>query len=118
MPNINDRRQIHPLYSKKRINECAKNIGISIKDHNGFVSAEDEIVVENWRASHAHIINTWQFILRQRIKKNAKIYFAQRLKRKNTIYDKLQRFPDMLLARMHDIAGCRLIFENEKDMMK
>ena len=112
MPNIKDRRQIYPIYPKQKINNCAKNIGISKRKHNGIVSAADEEVVENWRASHTHVINTWQIILRQKINKNTETYFAQRLKRKNTIYDKLQRFPDMLLARMHDIAGCSLIFSN------
>lgn len=110
-----DRRQIYPQFSKKEINRAAMNIGITLKKH-GFISSEDEDIVENWRASHTHILNTWQFILRNRIN-GKKIIFAQRLKRKNTIYDKLKRFPDMQLARMHDIAGCRLIFRNEKDMI-
>ena len=35
---------------------------------------------------------------------------AQRHKRKRTIFGKLQRFPEMQLARMDDVAGCRLIF--------
>ncbi len=38
------------------------------------------------------------------------IAVAQRHKRKRTIFDKLQRLPGMQLARMDDIAGCRLIF--------
>ena len=117
MPNIKDRRQIYPEYSKQKVNNSAKNIGIDMREHNGIVSAEDEKVVENWRASHTHILNTWQFILRNRIN-GKKIIFAQRLKRKNTIYDKLQRIENMQLARMHDIAGCRLIFKDEKDMME
>ena len=117
MADVKDRRQIYPLYSKQKVNNCANNIGRDIREHHGFISSEDEKVVENWRASHTHILNTWQFILRQRIVEKSSVYFAQRLKRKNTIYDKLQRFPDMLLARMHDIAGCRLIFNNSQDMM-
>ena len=112
-----DRRQIYPEYSRQKVNNSAKNIGISIKEYNDIASSEDEEVVENWRASHTHVLNTWQFIVRKRIE-GRKIIFAQRLKRKNTIYDKLQRFPNMLLARMHDIAGCRLIFRNEKEMLK
>lgn len=38
------------------------------------------------------------------------ITIAQRLKRRPTIIDKLEREPGMSLSRMHDIAGCRLIF--------
>jgi ppGpp synthetase/RelA/SpoT-type nucleotidyltranferase len=37
---------------------------------------------------------------------------AQRLKRRYTIVDKLFREPRMDLARMDDVAGCRLIFQN------
>ena len=111
-----DRRQIYPKFSKKEINKAASNLGRTLKEH-GFISASDEDIVENWRASHTHILNTWQVVLRNRIKGNS-VIFAQRLKRKNTIYDKLERFPDMQLARMHDIAGCRLIFKNEADMLE
>lgn len=107
-----DRRQIYPKFSKKEINKAASNLGRTLKE-NGFISASDEDIVENWRASHTHILNTWQVVLRNRIKGNS-VIFAQRLKRKNTIYDKLERFPDMQLARMHDIAGCRLIFKMKR----
>lgn len=37
------------------------------------------------------------------------IEVAQRLKRAQTILDKLGRIPEMKLARMHDIGGCRAI---------
>lgn len=111
-----DRRQIYPIYSKQKINNSAKNIAKDLIEHDGIISSDDEKLVENWRASHTHVLNTWQVILRDRIKKNKGILFAQRLKRKNTIYDKLKRFPDMEFTRMHDIAGCRLVFNKETDM--
>jgi ppGpp synthetase/RelA/SpoT-type nucleotidyltranferase len=38
-----------------------------------------------------------------------KVDVAQRLKRGQTIIDKLGRIPGMELARMHDIGGCRAI---------
>jgi len=69
--------------------------------------------LENWRAAHKHVLNTFQSILRNRTKgKKPKIEVAQRLKRRPTIVDKLFREPKMQLARMDDVAGCRLIFEN------
>lgn len=110
----NDRRLIYPLYSKEKVNKAAQNL---ISSH-GEIDPSDETIIENWRASHTHILNTWQIILRKRIKKISGVIFAQRLKRKNTIYDKLSRYPDMKLARMHDIAGCRLIFKNEADLIQ
>ena len=42
MPNIKDRRQIYPEYSKQKVNLCAKNIGRDKREHNGIVSSEDE----------------------------------------------------------------------------
>lgn len=43
-------------------------------------------------------------------KNNATV--GQRLKRRNTIIDKLVREPNMPLSAMQDIAGCRIIFNN------
>lgn len=40
-----------------------------------------------------------------------------RLKRRPTIENKLRRFPEMRLARMHDIAGCRVIFGTIEDLL-
>jgi putative GTP pyrophosphokinase len=69
--------------------------------------------IETWRAAHKYVLNTFQSILRNRRKKaKRKIEIAQRLKRRSTIVDKLFREPKMELARMDDIAGCRLIFPN------
>ncbi|WP_419855060.1 RelA/SpoT domain-containing protein [Candidatus Poriferisodalis sp.] len=39
---------------------------------------------------------------------------TQRLKRRSTIWDKLRREPDMNLARMHDIGGCRVVLPSLK----
>ncbi len=71
---------------------------------------EDELhAVEAWRAGHKNVLNTFQALLRTRAK-GTSIQVAQRLKRRMTIIDKLFRQPEMQLARMDDVAGCRLIF--------
>ena len=67
--------------------------------------------LESWRMAHRDVINTFQALLRGRAK-NLDIAVAQRLKRRVTIVDKLSRQPGMQLARMDDIAGCRLIFSD------
>ena len=41
------------------------------------------------------------------------VVVTQRLKRMPTIIDKLARYPQMNLARMHDIGGCRAILPSE-----
>ncbi|MGK2943045.1 MAG: RelA/SpoT domain-containing protein [Immundisolibacter sp.] len=71
--------------------------------------------MEEWRAAHRGVLNTFQAILRNRTRGTA-VSVAQRHKRKLTIFDKLQRIPGMQLARMDDVAGCRLIFQSIEDL--
>ena len=71
---------------------------------------QDELAaIEAWRAGHKNVLNTFQASLRTRAKGSG-VQVAQRLKRRSTIMDKLSREPKMQLARMDDVAGCRLIF--------
>lgn len=78
-------------------------------------TADDLRVIEDWRAAHRGVLNTFQAILRNRTR-GTKVSVAQRHKRKTTIFDKLSRLPRMQLARMDDVAGCRLIFRSVKDL--
>ncbi len=98
-------REIFPKFSKNRVDKAGRNIRKKIS------TQEDIDVIENWRASHTHILNTFQATLRN-LAKNKNVVVAQRLKRRSTIFDKLTRQNGMSLARMHDIAGCRLIFKD------
>lgn len=68
-------------------------------------------MLDDWRSAHRAVLNTFQAILRVRAK-GKPITVAQRHKRKATILDKLERLPKMALARMDDVAGCRLIFDD------
>lgn len=90
---------------------------------NGTATDEDLRLVDQWRASHGYVINTFQAWLKGQIgKKDYYVEFAQRLKRRNTVIDKLQRVDrngKHLIAdvsAMHDFAGCRMIFENLDDL--
>lgn len=75
-------------------------------------------VLDNFRALHAMPLNSFQATLRQRIDRLGITNFivAQRIKRKPTILDKLHRFADMQLKRMHDIGGIRAILPSMKDL--
>lgn len=75
----------------------------------------DLTAIDTWRAAHRSVLNTFQAILRNRTR-GTEIVVAQRHKRRSTIFGKLQRFPKMQLARMDDVAGCRLIFPNAEEM--
>lgn len=99
----------YPGGSKSRVSRA----GNAVRNNNQ--TAEDLAVIELWRAAHRAVLNTFQAILRTRLR-GRNVIVAQRHKRKNTIFDKLQRLPAMQLARMDDVAGCRLIFRNIKEL--
>jgi len=92
-----------PGGSKTRVNQA----GDAIRSRTP--TPEDLRIIEEWRAAHRAVLNTFQAILRNRTR-TTNIVVAQRHKRKSTIFGKLDRFPEMQLARMDDVAGCRLIF--------
>jgi len=103
-----EQKTSYPGGSKSRVNKAGNNI------RNELASEEDMGVFEAWRAAHRVVLNTFQAYFRMDIKRNSEyqMVMAQRHKRKNTIINKLDRLPKMLLSRMDDIAGCRLIFED------
>lgn len=101
--------QSYPGGSKSRVSRAGSNV------REDKATADDLAVIEEWRASHRGVLNTFQAILRTRTR-GTNISVAQRHKRKRTIFDKLQRLPSMQLARMDDIAGCRLIFRSISDL--
>ncbi|MDO9553385.1 RelA/SpoT domain-containing protein [Rhodonellum sp.] len=100
-----------PGGSKTKVNKAGDSIKSDVVDF------EQYAIVDEWREAHRAVLNTFQAILRTRTKGSG-IIVAQRHKRRNTIIDKLFRFPDMELSRMDDVAGCRLIFSNTEDMYR
>lgn len=98
-----------PGGSKSRVNRAGDNV------RAGTANAEDLLIIEEWRAAHRAVLNTFQAILRERAQ-TAGAMVAQRHKRKRTIFDKLTRLPGMSLSRMDDVAGCRLIFKKSNDL--
>lgn len=107
----NNLKKKYPGGSKSRVNRAGENIRKGTQTHS------DLKVIEEWRGSHRAVLNTFQAILRMRTR-NQQITVAQRHKRRTTIYDKLSRHPEMQLARMDDVAGCRLIFKNITSLYK
>lgn len=98
-----------PGGSKSRVNRAGDKV------RTGTPSQEDLAVIEEWRAAHRAVLNTFQAILRNRTR-TKNITVAQRHKRKRTIFDKLRRLPGMRLSRMDDVAGCRLIFAGIQEL--
>jgi putative GTP pyrophosphokinase len=100
---------VFPGGSKSRVNRAGERV------RTGRVTPEDLFVIDEWRAAHRAVLNTFKANLIQRARGRG-ITFAQRHKRKRTIVNKLQRFPAMNLSRMDDVAGCRLIFKSSRDL--
>ncbi len=79
----------------------------------------DIATVDQWRGSHSKVLDTFKIFFRRRIESSgSNAEFVQRLKRRNTVIDKLRRRKSdgsKLIGdvtSMQDFAGCRLIFEN------
>lgn len=98
-----------PGGSKSRVNKAGANV------RAGKATVDDFRVIDEWRAAHRNVLNTFQAILRTRTR-GTRVTVAQRHKRRRTIFGKLQRFQEMKLSRMDDVAGCRLIFPSIKDL--
>ena len=97
--------KLFPGGSRKRVSRA----GDAVRDK--VPTAEDLVVIEQWRAAHAYVLNSFQALLRGRTR-NQDVVVAQRHKRRSTITGKLRRHPQMRLHRMDDVAGCRLIFRS------
>ena len=75
--------------------------------------------INNWRASHAFPLNTFQVNLRRKGRLlDEECLVAQRIKRLTSIQHKLERFPNMKLSQMQDIGGCRAILRDVKRVRK
>jgi putative GTP pyrophosphokinase len=106
---MNKEAKPFPGGSKSRVNRAGDNV------RHECATADDLVAIDEWRAAHKVVLNTFQASLRNRTR-NKNIVVAQRHKRRNTIFNKLSRQPKMELSRMDDIAGCRLIFESVEDL--
>ena len=76
-------------------------------------------VINNWRASHAYPLNTFQITLRNKARKIEKnVIVAQRSKRLESIHRKLAAKQSMRMVQMQDIAGCRAVFKTMRSVQR
>tara|TARA_R100001369_G_C3318277_1_gene168506 strand:- start:1287 stop:2441 length:1155 start_codon:yes stop_codon:yes gene_type:complete len=110
-----------PQNSKNRVRTAGKRVAKVMSEHNGllqwglFISEDEYDVLENWRTAHGAVLNTAQAWLRG-LEKDQVPIVGQRLKRLNTIIDKLATGRARDLSTMNDIAGVRLIFRSEQEL--
>ena len=94
-----------------------KQIGQKIRN-NVPLDIEDIRSLSEFRMGHEKILADFRYLFNSKInnKNSLEILFAQRLKKRDTIYNKLKRHSEMDITRMHDIAGARLIFNSISEL--
>ena len=75
-------------------------------------------IIGNWRAAHAYPLHVIYMHLRRMGENNPDIIVAERLKRLDSILNKLRREPSMSLWTMQDLGGCRFIVPTIDDVYK
>lgn len=69
-------------------------------------------IFDDWRSSYAYPLLVMHIYTRQRAMEiEDSCIVSQRLKRKESIFSKIDRIPDMRASRMQDIGGCRVVFK-------
>ncbi len=96
-----------------------KRLGLKIVETQGKIDAKDLALLQAYRTSFSKpLTDTFNKIItiKNNVRQSAIVAF--RLKRISTIINKVIRNPEMSLNRMGDIAGIRLILENDKEVYK
>lgn len=75
-------------------------------------------VIDNWRAAHAFPMHVIYMHLRRMAETNSNIVVAERLKRLDSIINKLKREHTMSLWTIQDLGGCRFIVPTIDDVYK
>ena len=75
-------------------------------------------VVDNWRAAHAYPLHVIYIYLRNMAASRNDIIVAERLKRLDSIINKLKRQPTMSLWAMQDLGGCRFIVPTNEEVYR
>ncbi len=106
---------INKMVSNTRINKIGENIAA----HNGGITTEELELLQEFRTSFSKpLVNVFNITRELADKVNQSSILAFRLKRIDTIINKLSREKEMDLSRMGDIGGIRCIFYNEAEVYK
>lgn len=111
----------HLRFSKNKIKKASKDIRKAADGEERKLAIEK---IQNFREYHLYPLMLMKnHLVRTSRKVNKAIIVARRLKRLPTIIDKLERNTldgnsenSIELTRMQDIAGCRAIVQNSKDL--
>ena len=100
-------------------NSALNKIGEIIRRQNMGVEYDGALkILNDWRETHGRVLDFY-YDKCVKLAKNIdqeNIIVAQRLKRLPTIINKMNRYRDMGLSRMQDIAGVRIIVEDMEQL--
>lgn len=106
-------------YTKNQIKKAGNNLV------NNFEVEGSIEILSYWRAKHSRPLETAFDILKTYTNKvdnssdkDFSPMIAKRLKRTESIINKLKRFGDMQLTRINDIGGCRAVLSSDKKVYK
>lgn len=103
------------MVSNTRINKIGENIAA----RGGIITPEELEQLQEFRTSFSKpLVNVFNITRELADKVNQSSILAFRLKRIDTIINKLSREKEMDLSRMGDIGGIRCIFYNEAEVYK
>ncbi|MBN8702774.1 MAG: RelA/SpoT domain-containing protein [Bacteroidetes bacterium] len=101
--------------SKSQIRKLGKTLREESKTQN--ISAESLLKLQEFRVSYKSSLSTIFNILAEESRKIRKSrVVTYRVKRIESVISKLNRFPNMHLAEMIDVAGCRCIVDSNQDI--
>ena len=103
-------------YSRSQIIKAGKTIKKG--DAPEQEAAQATKIIDNWRAAHAFPMHVIYMHLRRIAASHSDIIVAERLKRLDSIVNKLKREPSMSLWTMQDLGGCRFIVSSIDDIYK
>lgn len=107
--------RVVPEHSKSAVGRASKQVGQGRGTPAEIAHART--VLSNFRSAHAFPLNAVTVTVRQKaLLVNPNAVVAQRLKRLPTVLDKLTRIPTMSVTTMHDLGGCRVVFETVKEV--
>lgn len=76
-------------------------------------------IFDEWRSSYTYPLLVMHVYMREKaLKIEPASVVSQRLKRKESIFHKVERIPDMRASRMQDIGGCRVVFKSVDSVYK
>lgn len=104
-------------YSKSEVNRAGRILIAPDPVPEEFNHAMD--VMSSWRSAHAYPMRALLMTLRKKAAEiDGNAIVVQRHKRAPSIINKLSRFPEMELSRMHDIGGCRAILPTVEEVRR